>query len=183
MIPSKTEKAEIALQTRDPSLSTAQRHILIVCNGERSVQDIADLIGPQVDNLVNDLFERGFLCNKRAFAPSKSSATPAAAPTQAANPPPPLKRRSVVMARMYLFDVMECALGQQSDVVRQHLRAADTPERIGEAMCACIELLVELAEPGIAMRVAEQVANMLPDEHQQWATRVRAVADPLRHVA
>ncbi|MDE2255747.1 MAG: hypothetical protein KGL42_15985 [Betaproteobacteria bacterium] len=183
MIPSKTEKAEIALQTRDLSLSTVQRHILIVCNGERSVQDIADLIGPQVHSLVNDLFARGFVRNKRALAPSENSATLAAASTRAAAPPVPAKRRSLVMARMYLFDLMERVLGQQGDVVRQHLRGADTPERIGEAMCACIELLVELAEPGITMRAAAQVADMLPDEHQQWATRVRAVADSLRHVA
>ena len=183
MIPSKTEKAEIALQTRDPSLSTVQRHILIVCNGERSVQDIAELIGPQVHNLINDLFGRGFVSDKRAFALSKNPATSAAASAQGANAPAPRKRRSLVMARMYLFDMMERVLGQQSDVVRQHLRLADTPERIGEAMCTCIELLIELAEPGITMRVAEQVADMLPDERQHWATRVRAVADPLRHVA
>ncbi len=148
-----------------PSLSTVQRHILIVCNGERSVQDIADLIGPQVHNLVKDLFGRGFVRDKRASAPSKNSAPAAAASSHAANPAPPLKRRSLVMARMYLFDMMERVLGRQSDVVRQHLRVADTPARIGEAMCACIELLVELAEPGITMRVAEQVAGMLPDEH------------------
>ncbi|MBW4049643.1 MAG: hypothetical protein HIU89_17525 [Proteobacteria bacterium] len=143
------------------------------------MQDIADLIGPQVHNLVNDLFARGFVPDKRVFELLET----AAASTRAANPPTPIKRRSLVVARTDLFDLIERVRGQKSDVVRQHLRGADTPERTGEAMCVCIELLVELAEPGIAMRVAEQVADMLPDEDQQWTTRVRAVADSLRHVA
>jgi hypothetical protein len=74
---------------------------------------------------------------------------------------------------------MERILGQQSDVVRQHLRAAATQDQLAVAIVDCLQLLVELAEPSVALRVANQLAEMLPLDQPQIITRVQALARPL----
>jgi hypothetical protein len=57
----KTEKARTAIQTRDAGLSAQERHILIVSNGERSLNDIVAMLGPATLASIDRLLREGYL--------------------------------------------------------------------------------------------------------------------------
>lgn len=198
MIPIKTEMAQDELKHRRHGLTPVERQILILCNGTRSMAEIADLMGPQAAAQLECLTALGFLRIRAAVRPESAPRAPSsvrepelprvsakhavARPQlnqQKASGAAPGQRRSLVMARMYLFDMMERILGHQSDVVRQHLRAAASEEQLGIAIVDCLQLLVELAEASVALRVARQLAEMIPLEQPQLITQVQAVARPL----
>ena len=202
MIPIKTDMAQGELKHRSHGLAPVERQILILCNGIRSMAEIADLMGPQAAAQIERLTALGFL---RVLAPVKAgpasriartvrepelpheSAKHTVARPQAGKPKTnvaaPTQRRSLVMVRMYLFDMMERILGHQGDVVRQHLRAAATEEQLGIAIVDCLQLLVELAEASVAQRVAKQLSEMIPLEQPQLITRVQTLVRPLNVAA
>ena len=200
MVPIKTDKAQDELKHRGRGLAPAERQILILCNGTRPLAEIAALMGPQAAAQVQRLTEQGFLRvrTQAAAGPalrperaarevvstsgrgeSGAAQAPAAAPAGGVSAPAQTPRRSLVMARMYLFDMMERIIGQQSDVVRQHLRAAATQEQLAGAIVDCLQLLVELAEPSVALRVAKQLTEMLPLDQPQIIAPVQALVHPL----
>ena len=190
MTPTKTDKAHDELKHRGHGLTPVERQILILCNGTRQLAEITALMGPQAAAQVQHLTERGFLrartqaapdaeSNPRRAARGAGAASGSEVKVPAGKTSAPAPRRSLVMARMYLFDMMERILGQQSDVVRQHLRAAATQDQLAVAIVDCLQLLVELAEPSVALRVANQLAEMLPLDQPQIITRVQALARPL----
>ena len=196
MIPIKTDKAQDELKHRSRGLAPAERQILILCNGARPLAEITALMGPQAAAQVQRLTEQGFLrvraqaaadpalrsgrvAREVAATSGRGESGAAQAPAGGVPAPAQAPRRSLVMARMYLFDMMERILGQQSDVVRQHLRAAATQDQLAAAIVDCLQLLVELAEPSVALRVANQLAEMLPLDQPQIIIRVQALARPL----
>ncbi len=190
----KTEQGHAALSGRDPRLAVVHRQVLVLCNGQRGLRDIAELIGPRAEAVVSELLALGLLQTvappaspapaspHAATQPARSSSAAAPAAGGAAQrrddpPPAPPQRRSLVMARMYLFDMMERALANDSAVARQHLRRADTPEALRDAVLDCVRLLQELAEPSFARRVIAQLLAMLPEDSAQLLARLRAVAE------
>lgn len=61
MLLAKTDKARTAIQTRDAGLSAQERHILIVSNGERSLNDIVSMLGPATLAPIDRLLREGYL--------------------------------------------------------------------------------------------------------------------------
>lgn len=61
MLLAKTDKARTALQNRDPGLGAQERHILIVSNGERSLNDIVAMLGPTALAAIDRLLREGYL--------------------------------------------------------------------------------------------------------------------------
>lgn len=61
MLLAKTDKARAAIQQRDPGLSAQERHVLIVSNGQRSLNDIVSLLGPATLAPIDRLLREGYL--------------------------------------------------------------------------------------------------------------------------
>ncbi|GAB3755362.1 hypothetical protein [Lysobacter olei] len=61
MLLAKTEKARTAIQSRDAALSAQERHILIVSNGQRSLNDIVSMLGPTALAPIDRLLREGYL--------------------------------------------------------------------------------------------------------------------------
>lgn len=57
----KTDKARAAIQNRDAGLSAQERHILIVSNGQRSLNDIVSMLGPATLAPIDRLLREGYL--------------------------------------------------------------------------------------------------------------------------
>lgn len=61
MLLAKTDKARTAIQNRDAGLSAQERHILIVSNGQRSLNDIVSMLGPATLAPIDRLLRDGYL--------------------------------------------------------------------------------------------------------------------------
>lgn len=61
MLLAKTDKARTAILQRDPGLSAQERHILIVSNGQRTLNDIVSLLGPATLAPIDRLLREGYL--------------------------------------------------------------------------------------------------------------------------
>ncbi|KGM55079.1 hypothetical protein N800_00130 [Lysobacter daejeonensis GH1-9] len=61
MLLAKTDKARTAIQNRDAGLSAQDRHILIVSNGQRSLNDIVSMLGPATLAPIDRLLREGYL--------------------------------------------------------------------------------------------------------------------------
>ena len=61
MLLAKTDKARTAIQNRDAGLSAQERHILIVSNGQRSLNDIVSMLGPATLAPIGRLLRDGYL--------------------------------------------------------------------------------------------------------------------------
>ncbi|TWI14316.1 hypothetical protein IP93_00312 [Lysobacter ruishenii] len=61
MLLAKTDKARTAIQNRDAGLTAQERHILIVSNGQRSLNDIVSMLGPAILASIDRLLRDGYL--------------------------------------------------------------------------------------------------------------------------
>lgn len=82
MLLAKTDKARTAIQNRDPGLSAQERHILIVSNGERSLNDIVSMLGSATLAPIDRLLREGYL---QAVAEERAADRVAAAAGQGMN--------------------------------------------------------------------------------------------------
>ena len=185
----KTSTGRREQQQRSQALSARQRHVLILCDGQRAIGELCALMGQEAQQLTQELLAAGFvervgLAKAAELAPaevplkltSKTSAqgSSASAPSpssvsasqlaRAVAPPP---RRSIALSRMYMFDMLERLLGAQSGPARAHLRAADQPEALLAALQECLALIAEIAGPVQADKVRRQLCDMLPEDYLQ----------------
>ena len=82
MLLAKTDKARTAIQNRDAGLSAQERHILIVSNGERSLNDIVSMLGPATLAPIDRLLREGYL---QAVAGERAAEQLAAVASQGMN--------------------------------------------------------------------------------------------------
>ncbi|MDY0330547.1 MAG: hypothetical protein RBR52_08640 [Thiomonas sp.] len=179
----KTSAGRREQQQRSQTLSARQRHVLILCDGQRALGELCGLMGQEVIDLAHDLMQAGFVervvpenapqtaaRGKVELAPSQVSASQLAQAVeqvsasqlaQAVAPPP---RRSLVLARMYMFDMLERLLGAQSGPARAHLRAADQPQAVLSVLRECLRLIEELSGIEQAHKVRRQLCAMLPED-------------------
>ena len=169
-------------QQRSQALSARQRHVLILCDGQRPIGELCALMGQETQQLAQALLAAGFVERMTparplaaahvevplAFAPGfvaaepSPSSVPAAQLAQAVAPPP---RRSLALSRMYMLDMVERLLGSQSGPARMHLRSADQPEALLPALRECLALITEIAGPAQADKVRRQLCDMLPQDY------------------
>ena len=181
----KTSKGREEQQRRSQQLTARQRHVLILCDGRRTLADICGLMGDEALSSAQGLVHMRMI--EAAASPSAATAAGAAAPrpdgkparsepavsdadhaATAAGPSPatatPPSKRSLALARMYMFDMVERLLGAQSGPARAHLRAAAGPDALLPALHECLGLIGELAGADQAGKVQRQLSGMLPEE-------------------
>lgn len=182
----KTSKGREEQQCRSQRLTARQRHVLILCDGRRTLADICGLMGDDALSSAQGLVHMRMIEPVAAVVPSAATAAGAAAPRpegtttrsesalsaadqaagagrSPASVPPPSKR-SLALARMYMFDMVERLLGAQSGPARAHLRAAAGPDAVLPALHECLGLIAELAGADQAGKVQRQLSAMLPED-------------------
>jgi hypothetical protein len=164
----KTSVGRREQQQRSHALGAKQRHVLILCDGQRALGELCALMGDSVLPLAQQLLASGHVEKIRtADAPAKNapassaSVMPATQLMQAAAPP---TKRSIALSRMYMFDMVERLLGHQSGPARAHLRAADQPGALLSALQECLLLIAEIAGSTQADKVNAQLCTMVPQE-------------------
>ncbi len=155
-------------QQRSDALGAKQRHVLILCDGRRTLGELCALMGDAVLPLAQALLASGHVervghpdASTKIAQASTPSAVPAAQLAQAVAPP---SKRSIALSRMYMFDMIERSLGHQSGPARAHLRAADQSDALLPAFQDCLRLIAEVAGSTQADKVRVQLCAMLPED-------------------
>ena len=177
-IPVKTAAGHEEIARRDRRLPTRLRTLLILADGRRSVQALAEAtvgFGP-VDEPLRHLVTLGLIQLPAVDAPVPHAAAPMPPVNRAAVAPVvpdklaherpaqrPGQRRSLALARLYLLNAMEQSLRQDDQPIRDCLRAAKTRAELLQAFEVCREVAQEVGVKHIRT-IEAQFFEMLPDE-------------------
>ncbi|XQA64582.1 hypothetical protein ACM9XC_14140 [Xanthomonas sacchari] len=154
MHPRKTALALAALQSHDAPLDMRQRRVLILADGQRSLEELATLGGRGADAIVQGLLEQGYLDDGRGVA---------AATVAASAPPPPADpRRALLNARMYLLDLLQLQRHPASPALQLQLRAAREEQATLRAIALALRTMPEMTSERYAQRIRERVLEILP---------------------
>ncbi|KAB7778219.1 hypothetical protein NG829_03150 [Xanthomonas sacchari] len=154
MHPRKTALALAALQSHDAPLDMRQRRVLILADGQRSVEELATLGGRGADAIVQGLLEQGYLDDGRSVA--------AATVVASAPPPPADPRRALLNARMYLLDLLQLQRHPASPALQLQLRAAREEQDTLRAIALALRTMPEMTSERYAQRIRERVLEILP---------------------
>lgn len=158
MRPHKTDLARQTLQAHGGTLSMRERRALILCDGQRSVEELVALLGPDAPLLLQRLARTGHVSLGDA-APASASLAPASAPAPAG------PRRSLIAARLYLMGMLELQRGDQAASHRRHLQASHDDAGTLDALLASMRFLQSCVAVSLAQRIRERLAEVLPEEH------------------
>ncbi|MDQ1117778.1 hypothetical protein QE438_002324 [Pseudoxanthomonas sp. SORGH_AS 997] len=161
MRPRKTDQAHAALQTHRAGLDMRQRRVLILADGQRSLEALTAMLGADTPLHVAALIRAGYLGLAEEPAPQPRPAHAPAAPAMTA---PAAHRRSMVAARLYLLGMLE--LQRHPDALRLHAqlqRAADDGLAV-QTMREALQLLPALTSTGYVQRIADRLREVLPED-------------------
>ncbi len=154
MQPQKTDLARTALQAHRAPLDMRQRRLLILCDGQRDLVQLGQLVGPEAPAMVIQLIQSGYLV--------LSAVTPTAVPV-----PMTERRRSLVAARIYLLDILELQRHPQAAALFHTLQQSRSDETVMAALQAALDALPGLTSTGYAERVRQRLLEVLPKEHAE----------------
>ncbi len=169
MQPQKTDLARTALQAHRAPLDMRQRRLLILCDGQRDLAQLGQLVGPETPAMVIQLIQSGYLVSSAvAEAAVVAPAAPAPAVTPTAVPVPMTeRRRSLVAARIYLLDILELQRHPQAAALFHTLQQSRSDETVMAALQAALDALPGLTSTGYAARVRQRLLEVLPKEHAE----------------
>lgn len=157
MHPRKTALALAALQSHAAPLDMRQRRVLILADGQRSVDELAALGGSNAAAIVQTLLQQGYLDDGRATALPPPAATPPAPAIAPADP-----RRALLNARMYLLDLLQLQRHPASRPLQQQLRDAREEAATLQAIADALRAMPEMTSERYAQRIRERVLEVLP---------------------
>ena len=189
----KTDKARSALLERTDTLTAQDRRILILSDGQRSLDDIVGLLGSPARPAVLRLVEERYLTTSHSASASVagigvsttgSATTSAIAPSAAATPPParPATRRSLAATKMYMLDMLQLQRDAESAEIKASIRTSIGPEATVAAVLQGLQHIQRIANPSYSRRVFDRVEEMIPEEvlpvlHAQCASAEPMSAD------
>src|SRR5690606_6321699 len=168
MQPCKTELARAALQAHRAPLDLRQRRALILCDGQRSLAELAVLLGSDTPMLIAQLQRDGYLHG--------GVEAPATAPS-AATLPVSGRRRSLVAARLYVLDILALQRHPTALQLHRELLATRSEDDIVEALQRVLDHLPALTSAGYARRVRERLQEILPGPHLAAVLETRTPPD------
>jgi hypothetical protein len=161
MRPRKTDLARTALQSHAGPLSMRERRVLILCDGQRDLAALADMLGQDAPAVIRRLCDTGYLVD--ALTPSPGAPSIAALPVQP-TPRASGSRRSMVAAKLYMLDMLAL---QRHDAAIRHkadLQACHEPEETFAQLLASLRCLQDTSAASLARRVRERLAEVLPED-------------------
>lgn len=178
MRPSKTDLARTTLQAHGGTLGMRERRALILCDGQRGLDELVQLLGQEAPLLIQRLLRDGYLAASTApVTPAPVERLVATASVQAG------PRRSRVAARIYLTGMLEL---QRDEAARQHrerLQARLDDDAMLDALAAALRFLEGRVANTLAQRIRERLLEALPQDdipllHARLDTQDDAVALP-----
>lgn len=169
MQPRKTDLARTALQAHRAPLDMRQRRLLILCDGQRTIADLTDLLGQDAPAMVIQLVQAGYL-STGVPAPSPATAvapvpTPPAAAPAALAAPAVERRRSLVAARIYVLGILEMQRHPQAAALFRDLQQARAEDEVLQRLQSAMQMLPGLTSDGYCQRVRQRLLEALPLEH------------------
>lgn len=168
MQPRKTDLARDALQAHRAPLDMRQRRLLILCDGQRDLSQLAAMIGPEASAMVIQLIQSGYLVStappEPVPAPEPVAAT-AASPAPGTAAPVTERRRSLVAARIYLLGILELQRHPQAAALLHALQQARSDEQVVAALRSALDALPGLTSAGYCERVRQRLFEVLPETH------------------
>ncbi|EML7987792.1 hypothetical protein D7Y24_15795 [Stenotrophomonas maltophilia] len=169
MQPRKTDLARTALQAHRAPLDMRQRRLLILCDGQRTIDDLTGLLGQDAPAMVIQLVQAGYL-STGVPAPSPATAvapvpTPPAAAPAALAAPAVERRRSLVAARIYVLGILEMQRHPQAAALFRDLQQARAEDEVLQRLQSAMQMLPGLTSDGYCQRVRQRLLEALPLEH------------------
>lgn len=173
MRPSKTDLARTTLQAHGGTLGMRERRALILCDGQRGLDELVQLLGQDAPLLIQRLVREGYLA-------ASSSAT-ATAPSPATSTAPTGPRRSRVAARIYLSGMLELHRDAEARHHRDRLQSRLDDDAMLQALADALRFLEGRVATTLAQRIRERLLEALPLEdvpslHARMASQDDAVA-------
>ncbi|WP_282243343.1 hypothetical protein [Stenotrophomonas sp. PS02300] len=168
MQPRKTDLARDALQAHRAPLDMRQRRLLILCDGQRDLSQLAAMIGPEASAMVIQLIQSGYLVSTAPPEPVPAAepvAATAAGPAPGSAAPVTERRRSLVAARIYLLGILELQRHPQAAALLYALQQARSDEQVVAALRSALDALPGLTSAGYCERVRQRLFEVLPETH------------------
>ncbi|PPJ41482.1 MULTISPECIES: hypothetical protein [unclassified Pseudoxanthomonas] len=156
MRPSKTDLARTTLQAHGGTLGMRERRALILCDGQRGLDELVQLLGQDAPLLIQRLVRDGYLA-------ASSSAT-ATAPSPATSTAPAGPRRSRVAARIYLSGMLELHRDAEARHHRDRLQSRLDDDAMLEVLADAVRFLEGRVAATLAQRIRERLLEALPLE-------------------
>lgn len=182
----KTELARSALGERAGDISIRERRILILSDGQRSMEDIAALLGAEARGSVLRLVQDGYLRVSEAAAhpvrmPSIAShesfdgaaaaapatartATSAAAARHVPEPTRVAARRSLAATKMYVLDMLQLQRDPDAVALKAAIQTSVGQDAILAAVVDAVAHLQRVSNGSYGRRVYERVAEIIPED-------------------
>lgn len=194
MLLHKTELARATLARTGTELGRRERQVLILCDGQRNLNDIVSMLGVDSLGMIQSLIASGYLAQGVATAPAAGKGlfgrlagsprqTPAAAPETAiapAVPSPahapavvvaaapartPPSRRSMAACKMYMIDMLQLQRTPEAASLAVALQTAQDDDERALALVDALTWLRSATKASVCERVAERLKEIVPEAY------------------
>lgn len=156
MRPSKTDLARTTLQAHGGTLGMRERRALILCDGQRGLDELVQLLGQDAPLLIQRLVRDGYLA---ASSSATATAPSPATPTASTGP-----RRSRVAARIYLSGMLELQRDAEARHHRDRLQSRLDDDAMLDVLADAVRFLEGRVATTLAQRIRERLLEALPLE-------------------
>ena len=185
MVMIKTDKARQALRDRG-SLSVQERQILILCDGQRSRQEIARWVGDSAGSVLDALVLSGYLATQQSAAPPPPS-PPSAPPVPQGTPAPPSparsasapgtaayveqtrashgSKRSLAGCKMYAVGILQMQRSADAMALAVQVQQASDETELLLGLVDMVRFLEQMTNTGYADNVKTHLRQILPEQY------------------
>ncbi|ULR87853.1 MULTISPECIES: hypothetical protein [unclassified Comamonas] len=185
MVMIKTDKARQALRDRG-SLSVQERQILILCDGQRSRQEIARWVGDSAGSVLDALVLSGYLATQQSAAPPPPL-PPAAPPVPPGTPAPPSparpasapvaaayveqtrashgSKRSLAGCKMYAVGILQMQRSADAMALAVRVQQASDETELLLGLVDMVSFLEQMTNTGYADNVKTHLRQILPEQY------------------
>ncbi|MCS4295183.1 hypothetical protein M2375_003425 [Comamonas sp. BIGb0152] len=182
MVMIKTDKARQALRDRG-SLSVQERQILILCDGNRSRQEIARWVGDSAGSVLDALVTAGYLAMHQPPAPPPppppSLPPPVAAPASLQGvpsaPSAPVyveqtrasqgSKRSLAGCKMYAVGILQMQRSADAMALAVRVQQAGDETELLLGLLDMVSFLEQMTNTGYADNVKTHLRQILPEQY------------------
>jgi len=185
MVMIKTDKARQALRDRG-SLSVQERQILILCDVQRSRQEIARWVGDSAGSVLDALVLSGYLATQQSAAPPPPL-PPAAPPVPPGTPAPPSparpasapvtaayveqtrashgSKRSLAGCKMYAVGILQMQRSADAMALAVRVQQASDETELLLGLVDMVRFLEQMTNTGYADNVKTHLRQILPEQY------------------
>lgn len=182
MVMIKTDKARQALRDRG-SLSVQERQILILCDGNRSRQEIARWVGDSAGSVLDALVTAGYLAMYQPPAPPLPPLPPPPPPVAApaslqgvpSAPSAPVyveqtrasqgSKRSLAGCKMYAVGILQMQRSADAMALAVRVQQAGDETELLLGLVDMVSFLEQMTNTGYADNVKTHLRQILPEQY------------------